>query len=160
MTEIREMGEHELEACADVIRRSFGTVADEFGLTVENCPSNGAFIRTARLRSDRLKGNRMFVLTDGDVVVGFMQLEKADAGTYYLEKLAVVPESRHLGYGKQLLAFTTETVRALGGGRIGIAIIEENTRLKDWYAENGYVHTGTKVFPHLPFTVGFMQLEL
>jgi ribosomal protein S18 acetylase RimI-like enzyme len=160
MTEIREMGEHELEACADVIRRSFGTVAEEFGLTFENCPSNGAFIRTDRLRSDRLKGNRMFVLTDGDVVVGFMQLEKADAGTYYLEKLAVVPESRHLGYGKQLLEFTAETVRALGGGRIGIAIIEENTRLKDWYAENGYVHTGTKVFPHLPFTVGFMQLEL
>jgi len=33
----------ELNLSVDVIRNSFCTVADEFGLTVENCPTNAAF---------------------------------------------------------------------------------------------------------------------
>ena len=43
---------------------------------------------------------------------------------------------------------------------ITIGIIEENTVLKNWYADHGFVHTGTKKFPHLPFTVGFMTYML
>jgi hypothetical protein len=29
--------------------------------------------------------------------------------------------------------------------------------LKDWYADNGFVHTGAKKFEHQPFTAGFME---
>lgn len=36
---------------------------------------------------------------------------------------------------------------------------EENTILKTWYAANGFVHTGTKKFKHLPFTTGYMEWE-
>ncbi len=156
----REVMEQELEICADVIRRAFGTVAKEFGLTTDNCPSNGAFLQTERLVKDKLKGNQMFVLTEEGKIVGFIQLEKANDKTYYLEKVAVLPEARHQGCGRQLLDFAKYKVRELGGEKIGIAIIEENTRLKNWYTVNGYIHTGTKSFDHLPFTVGFMELSL
>ena len=41
-----------------------------------------------------------------------------------------------------------------------IGIIEENVRLRAWYEGLGFVHTGTRVFAHLPFTVGFMELPI
>ena len=42
-------------------------------------------------------------------------------------------------------------------------IIEENPtyeELKEWYEKIGFVHTGTQKFEHLPFTVGFMEIEI
>ena len=44
--------------------------------------------------------------------------------------------------------------------KIKIGIVEENTVLKEWYKTFGFVHTGTRKYEHLPFTVGFMELEL
>lgn len=79
MVVIRQVRDGELDICADVIRRGFITVAKDFGLTIENVPTNGAFIKTERLIADREKGNQMFVQTENDTIVGFMQLEKADA---------------------------------------------------------------------------------
>ena len=157
---IREVNDDELDQCADVIRRGFGTVAEDFGLTIENVPTNGAFIKTERLAADREKGNKMYVLTEKEAIVGFMQLEKADAQRYYLQKISVLPECRHRGYGKKLLQFTDEKVREFGGKKIEIAIIEENEQLKKWYIQNGFTHTSTKKFEHLPFTVGFMQRDI
>lgn len=157
---IREVHNEELDICADVIRRGFQTVAKDFGLTAKNVPTNGAFIKTERLAADKEKGNQMFVLTENDIIVGFMQLEKADEDKYYLQKISVIPECRHRGYGKELLQFANEKVRALGGKKIEIAIIEENEQLKMWYVQNGFTHTGIKIFDHLPFTVGFLELYI
>jgi hypothetical protein len=38
-----------------------------------------------------------------------------------------------------------------------IGIIEESTILKNWYIENGFIHTGTKRYEHLPFTSGYLE---
>lgn len=157
---IREMALGELDECAGVIRREFGTVAEEFGLTAENVPTNGAFLKTERLLAEREKGFLQYGLLYDGAVIGYMQLEKAGEGTYYLEKLAVLPEHRHKGCGRRLLDFAQVKVRALDGRKIGITIIEENTRLKDWYAAYGFTHTGTKRYDHLPFTVGFMEIHI
>ncbi len=43
---IREVKRDELSACADLIRKSFQTVADEFGFTRENAPRFTAFATT------------------------------------------------------------------------------------------------------------------
>ncbi len=42
----------------------------------------------------------------------------------------------------------------------GKTIIEENTVLKNWYIANGFVHTGTKKFDHLPFTTGYLEWKV
>ena len=34
----------DLPACLEVIRKSFATVAEEFGLTPENCPTHTSFV--------------------------------------------------------------------------------------------------------------------
>jgi len=59
-----------------------------------------------------------------------------------------------------LLASAQENVLALGGNALEIGIIEENEVLKNWYLANGFHPAGTKRFPHLPFTVGFMRRDL
>ena len=157
---IKQIKEGDFPECLDTIRKSFQTVADEFGLTPENCPTNGAFMPLTRLENDYKKGDKMYGLYEGDNIVGFVQLVKKENGIFELEKLAVLPEHRHKGYGKQLIRFSEDKVSELGGTVIAIGIIEENTRLKDWYTQNGFAHTGTRAFSHLPFTVGFMEMKL
>jgi len=157
---IREVRVDEFESCADVIRQSFATVAAEFDLTEQNCPTNGAFLCAERLAADRCRGNIMAGLFVNGEPAGFAELSQKEGGAYELGKLAVLPRYRHKGYGARLLEWARVTVRERGGNRITIGIIEENTVLKDWYAEHGFVHTGTHIFPRLPFTVGFMELEL
>jgi len=148
----------ELEAILDVIHRSHATVAAEFGLTCENCPKHTAFLPLIFLQTQRSWGWIMAGLYDGEALVGYVSLSDAGEGTWELHNLSVLPEYRHNGCGKMLLDFAEATVKDAGGSRIKIGIIEENTRLRRWYEANGYLHTGTKKFEHLPFTTGFMEL--
>ena len=56
-----------------------------------------------------------------------------------------------------LQTYAKNKVKLLGGSKIKIGIIEESTILKNWYIENGFVHTGIKKFDHLPFTSGYLE---
>ncbi len=153
------MKEENLEECAAVIRQGFSTVAKDFGLTIENCPTNGAFIQKERLLEERKKGQMMYGMVTDQKIIGFMQLEKNTDELYFLQKLVVLPEYRHFGLGTKLLDYAREKVKELGGKRLSISIIEENTILKNWYMQYGFVPTGTRKFEHLPFTVGFLVLN-
>ncbi|MDF2905555.1 MAG: hypothetical protein K0R34_876 [Herbinix sp.] len=157
---IREIDEKELEECASIIREGFMTVAEEFGITRENVPTNGAFLQKERLLEERAKGHIMYAVVLGTKIIGYMQLEKSTTELYFLQKLVVVPSYRHLGIGKALLDFVKAKVTEWEGSKISIGIIEENTVLKNWYLSYGFVTTTTRKFEHLPFTVGFMELKL
>ena len=156
---IRPLRPEQLPACAEVIRQGFAGVAREFGLTKENCPSNGAFITEELLRQAVEKGHLFYGLFEDGVLAGCMALEPQDeADVFELGRLAVLPEKRHHGYGKRLIDEARRRAKELGARKIVIGIIEENTRLRQWYTDYGFVHTGTRVFAHLPFTVGFMEI--
>lgn len=154
------VNDDQLEECAEVIRTSFLTVAKGFGITQEKVPTNGAYIQKERLIEEKAKGQLMYGLFKNEKIVGYMQLEKNREDLYYLQKLAVLPDYRHLGLGRKLLDYAKEQALFMGGTRISIGIIEENTILKNWYLDYGFIHTGTKKFEHLPFTVGYMELDL
>ncbi len=155
--QIRAVTAKALTECLEVIHRSFATVAVDFGLTRENCPKHTSFIPIEYLQNQLQWGWLLFGLYDAEKIIGYMSLSHKDDGAYELHNLAVLPEYRHKGYGRMLLDHSKEIVQNLGGQKIMIGIIEENTKLKDWYTANGFVHTGTKKFDHLPFTVGFME---
>lgn len=158
--EIRQLKREELGEAARVVRGAFATVAAEFGLTEENCPTNGAFLPEGRLEAQFDAGVRMAGAFDGDVMIGFAALDLSDAEKPELEKLSVLPQSRHQGAGKLLVGWASEQARAAGAAALRIGIIEENVRLRAWYEGLGFAHTGTRVFAHLPFTVGFMELPI
>jgi ribosomal protein S18 acetylase RimI-like enzyme len=158
--EMKEVIEQDLEECAEVIRKGFSTIAKDFGLTIENCPSNGAFIQKERLLAEKDKGHYMYGMICEDQMIGYMQLEKSNEDMYFLQKLVVLPQYRHLGLGKKLLDYAKERVQEFGGSSLSISIIEENTVLKNWYLAYGFHTTGIRKFEHLPFTVGFMEINM
>jgi len=158
---IREIvREDELKNSAKVIRDAFKTVAVEFKLTRENCPTSPAFVTIKQLRDLRDKGTKLFGLFQDGVQVGFVAAEQADSALYYLEKLAVLPKCRHRGYGRKLVEFVFDYVRKHRGEKVALGMIDESTVLKNWYKWVGFKETGTKRFEHLPFTVCFMEKSL
>ncbi len=147
---------------AKLLNEAFATVAKEFGLTQENSPTNNAFITSDALKA-QLTDNREFYACEEDgKAIGFIAIEKSltDTDTFYIEKLAVIPASRHSGIGRQLMNFATDRIAELGGKRISIGLINSNTVLKNWYTQQGYTEFSIKTFEHLPFDVCIMERYL
>ncbi len=161
---IRPVGKNQFDACIRVINESFLTVANDFNLTRENAPTNGAFIDAERLESESGRGDEMYGLFENERLIGFVSLSGEPPGgasspekIFKLKHLAVLPEYRHRGYGKTLVDFICTRAKALGGKKLQIGLIDENTVLKNWYLRYGFVQTETRKFSHLPFTVCFME---
>lgn len=150
----------QLNICLDIIHKSFQTVADEMNLIKDNCPSYTAFMPIEKLISQFENNTPMFLYQYNGCFAGYFSLSIND-DSVELNNLAVLPEYRHLGIGKELVDYAiTYSKNILGANKIKIGIVEENTILKEWYEKIGFVHTGTKKFEHLPFTVGFMETEV
>ncbi|MBE6750890.1 MAG: GNAT family N-acetyltransferase [Ruminococcaceae bacterium] len=149
----------QLNICLEIIRSSFITVAEEFGLTENNCPSHTAFITMDKLEK-QYDSRPMFLFYQNSIPVGCFSLTKCNDEEWELNNLAVLPEYRHLGIGKALVDYAVATVKNYGGNKISIGIIEENSTLKNWYLKLGFNHISTRKFEHLPFTVGLMEMKL
>ena len=159
---IREIKRDEIPICVDIIRRSFKTVADEFGFTAENAPGFTAF-STCEERLYWQMDNEprlMFVYERGGVACGYYSLLIQDNNECELNNLAVLPEYRYCGIGRELLEHAYESAKNQGCKRINIGIVEENKRLRKWYEQNGAIHIGTKKYDFFPFTCGYMVKEI
>ena len=143
---------------AKLLNESFATVAEEYGLTKENCSTNSAFISCEDLQSQLTENREFYCYEDNCRIVGFIAIEKAiEPDTFYIEKVAVHPDCRHLGIGGQLMNFATNRIAELGGLRISIGLINANIILKEWYRKQGYAEFCVKSFNHLPFDVSIME---
>ncbi|MBN1409495.1 MAG: GNAT family N-acetyltransferase [Spirochaetales bacterium] len=145
--------------CTEVLRSAFATVACDFNLTEEKAPTHPAFMTPERLREYLQKDVALFGLFKMDAMIGCIAMEKSrnNPGEYYIERLAVLPEERHQGYGSRLLNFIENLIIEKGGNRSSVGIINENAVLKGWYIKSGYQEISTKIFPRLPFTVCFLE---
>ena len=159
---IREVKRDELSACADLIRKSFQTVADEFGFTEENAPRFTAFATTEERLKWHLDGeHRLMYLDEEDGrICGYYSLLLREQGECELGNLSVLPEYRHGGIGGKLLRHAVKTAREQGCTVMKLSIVEENTVLRSWYEKNGAEHTGTEKFDFFPFTCGYMKIML
>ncbi len=159
---IREVKRDELSACADLIRKSFQTVADEFGFTQENAPRFTAFATT----EERLiwhmdhEHRLMFVDEEEGRIRGYYSLLLRDHHECDLGNLSVLPEYRHQGTGGMLLQHAVKTAGEQNCAVMNLSIVEENAVLRKWYERYGAVHTGTKKFDFFPFTCGYMKIHL
>jgi diamine N-acetyltransferase len=161
--EIRELGtEEELAACARVLRLAFGTVAEEFGLTEENAPTNAAFTTAENIRHHLDDGMLLYGLYRDGELIGSVAIKAArsEAGVFYVERLAVSPTHRHQGHGGRLLSVALERIRNLGGTTAALWLIDDNERLKQWYRSKGFVERNRRRVAHLPFKVCYMSRAL
>ena len=159
---IREMRRDEIPQCVEIIRKSFKTVADKYGITEENAPCFTAFATNEeRLVWQMEREHRpMFVCEDEGVICGYYSLLLQDNCECELNNLAVLPEYRHKGIGRELLVHAADEARRSGCKVLNIGIVEENQVLRKWYEANGAVHLGTKKFDFFPFTCGYMKMDL
>lgn len=156
---IREVKQEDIKECVEVIVRSFMTVADEFGFTIDNAPRFTAFATTESRLDWHMNGEHrpMYVYIEDDVIVGYYSLLQQENEECELNNVCVLPEYRHKGIGEQLMMHAFKIVEELGYKKVCIGIVEENTVLKEWYASQGFVHTGTQKFDFFPFTCGYME---
>lgn len=159
---IMEISNDDIYQCTEVIRKSFGTVAEEFGFTEENAPRFTAFDTTAE-RLDwqfNIEQRPMYAYYQDNKIIGYYSLLLQKNGDCELNNLCVLPEYRHKNIGKALLESAFKNAKNLNCKKMNIGIVEENQILRKWYEKYGFIHTGTEKFDFFPFTCGYMIKEL
>ncbi len=161
---IKEIDKSEIAECVNVIRKSFLTVADEFGFTIENAPRFTAFATTEeRLFYQNEYEHRLMVAyyDDGDGrILGYYSLMFLENSECELSNLCVLPEFRHKRIGEALLEDAVIRVKNSGCKKMKLGIVEENKRIRAWYEKHGFTHTHTVKYDYFPFTCGYMEREL
>ncbi len=160
---IRRIGPLDLSSCVQVIRKSFLSVAEEFGFTPENAPKFTAFAidedRLKRQLEDLNREMYAYFSQEGQIV-GYASLLRKESNACELSNLSVLPEYRHQGIGQQLLEYILHRARDLGCHKLEIGIVEENQQLKSWYQHLGFVAVRTEKFSFFPFTCGYMEKQI
>ncbi len=159
---IREINKKEIPDCVEVIRKSFMTVADEFGFTRENAPRFTAFATTEERLVYQLEQEQrlMFAYYSDGGMVGYYSLLKQNEKECELNNLCVLKEYRHKKIGEQLLQHSVAEARKMGCSQMNIGIVEENVKLRKWYEAYGAEHIGTEKYDFFPFTCGYMKKML
>lgn len=158
--EIRQITQNEINMCEQLIKESFADVAEEFNITKENAPRYVLFALTAdKLKEQFDAGRPMFAAFENGRAVGYFSLN-IFKNECEINNLCVLPNFRHRAIGNSLLEHAVKYAENLGLSKINISIIEENTRLKEWYTSFGFVHTHTEKYPFFPFTCGYMELKI
>ena len=150
----------DIDLLSRLIRDSFADVADRFELTPENCPKHPSNYTCEWVERDLQRGVRYFIRIADGIAVGCVGVEKASQVTCYLERLAVLPQHRRKGYGSHLARYAINQARDAGASTVSIGIIAADAALKDFYKALGFETGETKTFPHLPFEVAFMDLQV
>ena len=148
-----------LNQCVNVIKQSFITVRNDLKLTIENCPTHPSFINVDDLKKLGEKDVKFYGVFLNSTMIGLYVIENGGNGYYYIEKLSVLPEYRHNGYGKKMMQHAINYMNQKNARGISVAIVNEQKVLKDWYSSFGFKETSKREFDHLPFTVCFMELN-
>jgi ribosomal protein S18 acetylase RimI-like enzyme len=162
---IKEIDKSEIAECVSVIRKSFQTVADEFGFTIENAPRFTAFATTEERLFYQLEIEHRLLVAyyddDGDGrILGYYSLMFLENSECELSNLCVLREFRHKKIGEALLEDAMSRVRNKECKKMKLGIVEENKRIRAWYEKHGFTHTHTVKYDYFPFTCGYMEREL
>ncbi|MBQ8641006.1 MAG: GNAT family N-acetyltransferase [Clostridia bacterium] len=157
---IIQLTQSQLLGYLSVIRQSFHTVAETYGLPEENCVASGSFIKMDQLIGDFRRGVKLFgCLCDG-VSAGYMQLEMAEPGKYTLDKVAVLPEYRGQGIGAQMVNYATAFAVKHGGQTLTISVFAADKSLIGWYESHGFILRDIIIRKDLPLEVARLDKDL
>ena len=160
MVVIREVSEGEAGVVRELICRAYSDVAEQFGLSAETCPSHPAFTTVDDQKRAMARGVRYFLLEDDDGPVGCVALDSRNIEEAWLARLSVLPEKRHQGYGRALVAHVVSEAREQSLPGIHIGVTAEHEDLVKWYEQLGFVRGERKEYEHLPFEVLLMRLQM
>jgi len=151
----------DIEKITQVINQSFQTVAEEFGFTRQNAPTFPAFIEPEIIENQIHEGLSLYCFIVDDIFVGSIGTsDLKDNDTFKIERLAVLPGYRHQGIGKRLMDYAYQKITKNSGKIAQVEIVNENTKLKSWYTDNGFYELRIDNYKQLPFTVCVLTKEL
>jgi GNAT superfamily N-acetyltransferase len=123
------------------------TVALSFGFTKENVPRFPAFIDSDVIEKQLNNGLKMYGYKINDKIVGCIGYSFYKDQIYFIERLATLPEYRHLGIGKKLMEY-----------------VDKNVILVEWYKKMNYKQIRIDKLAdgtiELPFDLLVMNKEL
>jgi len=157
---IVQLTQTQLLGYLSVIRQSFHTVAETYGLPEENCVASGSFIKMDQLMGDFRRGVKLFGCLCEGVSAGYMQLEMTEPGKYTLDKVAVLPEYRGQGIGAQMVEYATRYAVKHGGLTLTVSVFAADESLIEWYKRHGFLLRDTVTKPGLPLEVACMEKDL
>jgi putative acetyltransferase len=107
-------------------------------------------------------GGHIFMASHEAEDVGCVALVRFEDNIYELSKMAVLPQMRNLGIGRDLLARAIRESRLLGAASLFLAT---NSKLKNaihLYEAVGFLHVPRETLPPLPYTRAnvFMAMTL
>lgn len=160
MHKIKPIEEADLSECARLIRRSFLTVAKEFGFTAEKDPRFTSFCVTEETLLHQLREEHrpIFGCVEDGAIAGYYSL-KREGTEIELCNLCTAPEFRHRKIGESLLKHSFDTASSLGFSELRICVVDANERVKRWYRSFGFESTG-EYDPYYPFPCVFMIKKL
>ena len=72
--------------------------------------------------------------------------DETEAGEYYLDSVAVLPEYRGMGVGQALISALCDKAFADGHERVGLIVDFDNPQAEKLYTALGFERVGTRLF--------------
>jgi len=148
------------DTITEVLKKAFMTVAINFGFTKENAPRFPAFIAPEYIEKQLNSGLKIFGHYIEDQIAGCAGYSYYKDQIYFIERLAVLPEYRHMGIGRKLMEFAENKIRENNGKIAEIHVIDKNTILREWYKNLGYHEIRTDELKSMPYNSVVMIKEL
>lgn len=150
------------ETVAEIVQSAFEAQAKILGMDCERHPFYAAF-ETAQMVLERMERGEKVVLgwLDG-VPVGTVRyaLDPEDADRGWINRLAVLPGHRGMGFGDELMAFAEKRLRELGVKTAHLALVAQFAGLRRYYESHGYGVYEQRKFDAVPFETLFMRKGL
>jgi N-acetylglutamate synthase-like GNAT family acetyltransferase len=144
----------------DILNKAFMTVAKQYNFKKENAPTFPAFISSDRIDTFLNNGLKMYGYKTNNQIIGCVGYSYYQDQIYFIERLATLPEYRHSGVGKNLMQFTENRIKEIGGKIAEIHVVDKNTTLREWYKKLDYVEIRVDEIKALPFNSCVMNKEL
>jgi ribosomal protein S18 acetylase RimI-like enzyme len=122
----------------DILNKAFMTVALQFNFTKENVPRFPAFITSNIIENQLNNGLKMYGYKNDEKITACVGYSYYKEQIYFIERLAALPDYRHLGIGKKLMNFVENKIMESGGKTAEIHVVDINIILVEWYKKLGY----------------------
>jgi len=157
MENIKELKDSKI--IAEILNKAFITVAEQYGFTRENAPIFPAFINPDRVEANLSRGLKMYGYEIDGKTAGCAGYSFYKDEIYIIERLAVLPEYRHMGIGKKLMEFIENEIRKNNGKTAEVHVVDKNIVLREWYKKLGYREIRIDKIKTMPFNSCVMIKE-
>ena len=148
-----------------ILNKAFLAFAQEFNFTKENAPNHLAFIAPDNINVWLNNGFKMYGYKIGKEIIGCIGYSYIKEQEYLIERLAVLPEHRNKGIGKELVKYIENEISKKNGNISELHVTDKNITLKKWYEKQGYkeIRIEDVIIPgidNVPFKACVMRKEL